>query len=676
MSFKYALRYTLDPRTNTQEQNDRLVRFCQQGQIDNVTFFINPEELNCGHLDAEQTQLWLDAIKPVQEQLRSIGVGTSLNPWTTIMHSDRGQKLNPALGFSTMVDINGRQAETMACPGDPGWRDYIAARYAQYAQLQPEELWLEDDFRHYNHTPLKLACFCPRHMALYSAALGRQVSRAEFVAELLAPGEPTPARKAYLDVARAEMKTVAAQIERAVHAVSPHTRLALMTSFPDWHAVEGRDWPGLFTALSGSQNTWVARPHLPAYNEVAPLKYSRVFERYTRTTAAYLGDDAELLPELESYMYSPFVKSKKFTQFQIETAALVGARGILLNLFDMIGNGIDESYGYAQMLADSKPFLNAVTARRVHMASTRGIKVLVDQDSSYTMHTTAGKDPAELLPQETNWAELLSGFGFSTTITPWTAETHLGGEYLAISGQLLRNLDAATSAALIKNNTVLLDGQAVQVLLDQGLGGLLHITASKWHKVRSGWQSYEAADGHEAEGVTAPRITMLQHTGDYLQLDYAPGSAVDVWSHAYNPQHERLGNVLTRIDGHIIVMPMGADPKYGWESQYVGFRQRLYQQLLVQAPVDYLLDTPNVKLVVDTHAGVMLTVANFTLDDYPQLRWHPAQRPESLRARVIMRRGGACIQQDVDLIAKDNYIEIPVALPALTMLQVVLLPAD
>ncbi|WP_155287314.1 hypothetical protein [Lacticaseibacillus zhaodongensis] len=672
MSFQYSLRYTLDPQTNTAEQNTRLLHFCQRAQIDNVTFFINPEELNCGHLDAAQTQVWLDAIKPVQEQLRSIGVTTSLNPWTTVMHSDRGQKLNPALGFSTMVDINGRQAETIACPGDPGWQDYIAARYAQYASLQPEELWLEDDFRHYNHTPLKLGCFCPRHMAQYCAKLGREVSRAEFVQELLAPGTPTAARKVYLDVARAEMKRVAAQIERAVHAVAPQTHLALMTSFPDWHAVEGRDWPGLFTALSGSQQTWVARPHLPAYNEIAPLKYARVFERYTRTTAAYLGDNAELMPELESYMYSPFVKSKRFTQFQLETASLVGARGILLNLFDMAGNGIDESYGYVQMLAGSKPFLQQISTHRVRMAQTRGIKVLVDQDSSYTLHTAHGQDPVELLPQETNWAELLSTFGFSTTITPWPVSTALTGEFIAISGQLLRNLATTSITELIKNNTVFLDGQAVQVLLDQGLGDLIHITASQWHGVRTGYQSYEAADGHSAEGVLAPRITMLQHTGDYLQLEYAVDSNVDVWSHAYSAQHDCLGNNLVRIDGHIIVMPMGTDPKYGWESQYIGFRQSLYQQMLADAPLDYLIGTPNVKLVVDTHAETVLTIANFTLDDYPQLRWHPAKQPQSLRARVYTRRGDACRQQDIELIENDNYLLIPVELCGMAVMQIVL----
>ncbi|WDF82536.1 hypothetical protein PQ472_11680 [Lacticaseibacillus pabuli] len=671
MSFVYSLRYTLDPRTNTPEKDAALMRFVKEARIDNVAFFINPEELNNSHLTAAQTQVWLDAIKPLQAQLAKMGVTTSLNPWTTMMHSDRGQTVNPAIGFDTLVDINGKKAASIACPGDPKWRDYLAARYAQYATIHPQELWLEDDFRHYNHTPLKLGCFCPRHMALYTQALGRDISRAAFVQEMLQPGEPTPARSAYLSVARQEMIETVHEIEQAVHAVAPDTNLAQMTSFPDWHAIEGRDWAGLFDAERGTGHPRIARPHLPAYNEIAPLKYGRAFEDYTRTTAAYLGDQADFYPELENYMYSPFVKSRRFTQFQIETAALVGAKGILLNLFDMMGNGIDESYGYAQMLAESRDFLDKVSKRRLQMSQTRGIQVLVDQDSSFTIHTTLGKGPEELLPKETSWAGLLSMFGFSTTITPWQSGTRLDHQLVAVSGQLLRNMDDEAIRELLGQHRVILDGESAAVIVDRHLGDLLHIESTQWHRVRTGYQSYEEATGHTADGIENPRITMLQHTGDYLQVTYAPDANVTVWSHAYNQNHERLGNVLTVIDDHIVVMPMNADPKYGWESQYISTRQALYQQLLPEiAPLDYLVAMPNVKLnVITGEDGMTLWLANFTLDDYHEIVWHPAEPVAADTATLITREGTTT----VPLIRReDGCIVIDHPLVALTMVQLVI----
>ncbi len=657
MTFYYALRYALDPRTNTAEKDDKLLAFCQAARIDNVTFFINSEELNAGHLTVADTQVWLDAIKPVQDRLAAIGVTTSLNPWSTIMHSDRGQRVLPELGFGTMVDVDGRQADMMACPGDPQWVAYLADRYAQYAQLHPRELWLEDDFRHYNHTPLRLACFCDRHMAAYAEVLGKMETRVEFVRALVAKGTPTPERQAYLTVARAEMKHVAAAVETAVHAVSPETKIALMTSFPDWHAVEGRDWPGLLDALAGQDHERTARPHLPAYNEVAPQRYGRDFEQYTRTTAAYLGDAATLLPELENYMYSPFAKSKMFTQFQIETAALVGAKGILMNLFDMMGNGIVDDYGYAAMLAESKPFLNAITQERLKMSETMGIQVLVDQDSAATVQTeyapggvrsgvTPGAaifdetrvEPADLLPQETHWASMLSMFGFSTTLTPWQRGLQYHSQTLAVSGQFLRNLTDAEIKALVQDNRVLLDGDSVQVLLDRQLGALLHIARATWLPVRSGHQTYAAAMAHVAAGVQAPRTTLLQHVGDLLHITYTPESDVVVWSSAFNQLDEEVGPVVTAIDGHIFVMPTNTDPKYGWEAHYNNFEQALFQEMLAaNGGANYLKDMQNVKLVATKQK---LWVANFGLDGYDTIRWYP-ETPVALKTVLVRTRTSA-----------------------------------
>ncbi|MQS76539.1 hypothetical protein [Companilactobacillus halodurans] len=667
--FQYSLRYSIDYRTNTKAKDDKLLDFCQNALIDNVTFFMNSEEINAGHLDAEQTQTWLDAIEKIAKKLKKSEITFSLNPFSTLMHSDRGQKI--AAGFEPMVDQNGRVAQSIGCPADEKWRDYLTDRYAQYASIHPKELWLEDDFRHFNHSPLELGCFCDHHMKIYQDKLDEKISRAQFVKKILQTGEPTKERRVYLDVARQEMIETVHQIEGRVHVISPQTNLALMTSLPDWHALEARDWNKLFDNLSGAGHPRIARPHLPAYNEIAPLKYSRTFEKYTRTTAAYLGDEAQLFPELENYMYSPFVKSLKFTQFQIETSALVGAKGILMNLFDMSGNGINDEYHYAEMLAESKPFLNEITSRTLKMGQSQGIKILVDQDSSYTLHTKIGKDIKELLPHETNWAALLSTFGFATSIVPYQSGLRLEDEIIAISGQLFRNMKTEQVTDLIENNIVLLDGKAVQVLLDRDLGKLLHIKSAKWHQVRSGYQTFESADNQTIEGIKNPRISMLQHTGDYLQLDYDNEAQVDVWTYAYNQEDKKLGKVMTMIDDHIIVMPMNEDEKYGWESQYIGFKQVLYQKMLDSiVSVDYLSKMPNTKLAIGGEDSQTLWIANFTLDDYNQITWHAASEVAGKKAVVILRHDNQSVKKEVVLRQKDDNVIIPIALPHLTLVQV------
>ena len=670
MTFIYTLRYMLDPRANTPTKDEKLIEFVKKGKIDDVAFFINGEELNHSHLTKAETQLWLDAIKPLQKKLSEIGVTTSLNPWTTIMHSDRGYQVNPEIGFNTFVDLDGNKAQDMACPADPTWRKYLANTYAQYASIHPRRLWLEDDFRHYNHSPLKLMCFCDYHMQLYNEKLGKKETRPEFVKKMLQPGKPTKERQVYLDQARQEMIETEHIIEQAVHKVSPETDLAQMTSYPDWHALEGRDWDNLFKAQAGKGHPKVARPHLPAYNEVAPLQYGRYFEEYTRITAAFLGEDAKLYPELESYMYSPLVKSTAFTAFQIITSALIGSQGILLNLFDMMGNGINDNWHYAEMLAQIKPFVNQLLENRLPIDHLRGIKVLVDQDSSYYLQTKTGKNVEELLPHEKNWASLLGAFGFATTILPISKKTSLKNEVVAISGQLLRNLTNAQVTELVKNNFVLLDGESVQVLLDRKLGNLLHIKKAEWHPVRSNYQVFEQADGQTVDGVESPRITMLQQTGNYLKIDYQPQSSVKVWSFAYNAVDEKLGNVMAVIDQHIAVLPMDQDLRYGWESQFTTYKQGLLQQMLDSIkPVDYLVDMPNVKLLVENN-GQKVWLANFTLDGYQQLKWHLGEPLKSNEATIIRKVNNTVRKTQVQIRVENDIAFIDEALAPLETIQI------
>ena len=670
MTFIYTLRYMLDPRANTPTKDEKLIEFVKKGKIDDVAFFINGEELNHSHLTKAETQLWLDAIKPLQKKLSEIGVTTSLNPWTTIMHSDRGYQVNPEIGFNTFVDLDGNKAQDMACPANPTWRKYLANTYAQYASIHPRRLWLEDDFRHYNHSPLKLMCFCNYHMQLYNEKLGKKETRAEFVKKMLQPRKPTKERQVYLDQARQEMIETEHIIEQAVHKVSPETDLAQMTSYPDWHALEGRDWDNLFKAQAGKGHPKVARPHLPAYNEVAPLQYGRYFEEYTRITAAFLGENAELYPELESYMYSPLVKSTAFTAFQIITSALIGSQGILLNLFDMMGNGINDSWHYAEMLAQIKPFVNQLLENRLPIDHLRGIKVLVDQDSSYYLQTKTGKNVEELLPHEKNWVSLLGAFGFATTILPNSKKTSLKNEVVAISGQLLRNLTNAQVTELVKNNFVLLDGESVQVLLDRKLGNLLHIEKAEWHPVRSNYQVFEQADGQTVDGVKSPRITMLQQTGNYLKIDYQPQSSVKVWSFAYNAVDEKLGNVMAVIDQHIVVLPMDQDLRYGWESQFTTYKQGLLQQMLDSIkPVDYLVDMPNVKLLVEKN-GQKVWLANFTLDGYQQLKWHLGEPLKSNEATIIRKVNNTVRKTQVQIRVENDIAFIDEALAPLETIQI------
>jgi len=71
-NFKYSLRFTLDPESWDAKKEAKLLDFCKKGRIDDVAFFINPEELNQSHLDEKQNRVWLETIQSVSlNQLQS-----------------------------------------------------------------------------------------------------------------------------------------------------------------------------------------------------------------------------------------------------------------------------------------------------------------------------------------------------------------------------------------------------------------------------------------------------------------------------------------------------------------------------------------------------------------------------------------------------------------------------
>ncbi|MCD6218755.1 hypothetical protein J7K43_00030, partial [Candidatus Calescamantes bacterium] len=239
--FRYILRFTLLPDYKVEENLEKLLKFCRRGLIEEVAFSINTEEMNVGHIPLEEIEPWLNVVKKGRDELEKYNIEVSLYSWETLLHCDRGRKLFPGQNFTTMVDLLGNRAQAVACPLSSEWQEYIVEKYRRLSEIKPHILWIEDDFRIHNHSPLIWGGgFCELHLEEYSRRLGRKVEREEFVRELLKEGVPTEERRVWLEVNGEIMNKVVKKISEAVHEVSPSTRMGLMTSIPSTHASEGR----------------------------------------------------------------------------------------------------------------------------------------------------------------------------------------------------------------------------------------------------------------------------------------------------------------------------------------------------------------------------------------------------------------------------------------------------
>ncbi len=555
-AFRYCFRFCCDPGFNDDMEIPKLLAFIEDACVDDVMVFVNVEELNTGHMDDAEQDVWLTLLRRIKPLLDARGVTLSVNHWHSLMHADLGKHFRGDQPFRAMVDPNGNAAALCVCPLDETWRAYIAKIYARYAELAPDTIWVEDDFRYHNHDPLDWGgCFCAEHMRRFSERAGEQLTREAFVAGLLRPGAPSPYRNIWLDECRQGLEGAAHAIESAVHAVNPDVKIGLMSSVPYVHSAEGRNWEGLLHALCGDTNPAVSRIHLPAYQELVPSKYLQAFHMVSLVNRALLPSNALVYPELENYPYSRFSKSRAFTRFQLLSSLVLNLSGMTIDLFDLNGRGIIPSDGYQNMLREIKPILNAMNASGAFSSKRSGICVLVDERASYNMHTKAGARMEELYPEEVFWAGLLPAMGIPTYIgtSPEAAQG-----IAAISGQYLRNLAPAQIERLFSQNCMLLNGDALETLIDLGLGRLAGVEQPRWMSQNSGAFTYEqVTNGCIYTGVANARASSVISGADALDVSYLSDTVVEEYSALYNSFRERTASCQNVVEGRVLVYPFG-----------------------------------------------------------------------------------------------------------------------
>ncbi|WP_128660552.1 hypothetical protein [Paenibacillus sp. 598K] len=640
---------------------ERLLSFCRSAQVDDVMFFVDP--MNLRHVTETEAKLWLDAMARAKPRLEQENMTFSINPLNTLTHGCEGLSLLEDQPFRLMVDVNGSSTGTAPCPLCPEWRAYLARMYRQYAALEPHTLWIEDDFRLHNHPPLEWGgCFCDVHLQRFARQLGvERLEREAFIAGLLSPGEPHPYRQVWLDDCRRMMIELAELLEQAIHGVSPATRIGLMTSDPAVHAAEARDWVGLARAFGSKEGSvpMVARPHLPVYAEsVSSVSYAWEFNRVPRLTVALLPEETEIYPELENVPYTAYAKSIRFQQYQLETALLLGSNGCTLNIVDMSGNGLYPDPKQAAWLSELKPFLEQAAAMRLSSRSIQGVNVWTSQDSAYTLHTEQGATMEGLYPSETFWGGMLSGFGISNTFTTEAANHGV----VAVSGQMLRNCKAEQIRSLFGSACVLLEGQAVQALVEMGLGDLCGVRKAQWRSLQTYEQMVAQA---EYAGVSEAIMRPYLATSPCVLIEYE-AQGVEILSQLCLPSGEVVAPGMTIFNEKVFILPYD---QTGARGLFHPIRREVVQQFLQQcaspAPLMIANDAPHVGCyeckLPDGEKGI--AIVNYSLDDQEDICLAGAGDMESWTLYNRLHPEGVV----PDIMKNENVITIRGAFQAMSL---------
>lgn len=632
--FLHCLRIQFYPGHYEDERIAEVVDYCVKYGFDNVMIFINAEEYNVGHMTKEEAKPWLKTMKKAKAALQEKGISVSLNPWMELGHLDRCRPLKNGQDFTTQVDYDGGRCEMVACPLCKNWKKYFLDFYQFIIkEFEPDTVWVEDDFRLHNHGDLKFGgCFCDLHMQRYNARLGTKYTREEFTDRLFRKKSEKKVKKAWLDVNRECMVELAKEIGDAIAALGLGTKVGLMSSMHEKHALEGRAWHSLHKGFAAG-GPIIDRLHLPCYDEISAKKYYLAFNRLPFHCRALLPKNTVVYPELENGSFSTFTKDARFLQFQLESAIPLCIKGMTYDIYDFVGNGIVHGFGYGEAVQEITPYLDGVTGLGLQYETLQGIVLPIDEKTAYKRNAKVnGFD--DLYPEESYFNAYLVSLGITAKAS---TRKSFQGKIVALGGGNAYNFTKTQLIKLFQGNFVVVDGGAARILMDRGLGDLIGASGYQTYVGEHGVHSYEEVkEGIEINGKKGYRVTAFGKSGDYVKIDYQNEAGAQSFVYDY------LGNKIgvgAMDGGKYFVIPYVIDG--------VHFEQ--YHDLRVQLLKAFLRKS-EATLVFTNHAGVyaylyqqkakkVLIVVNSTEEDF-QTTDLELQNVEFTKLFAIDRKNG------------------------------------
>ncbi len=546
--FLHCLRINIVPGHYEQQRIASVAAFCKQHGFQNVMLFINAEEYNQGHMTIEEAKPWVEAMKRAKAVLNREGISVSLNPWIEIGHLARGRTLKEGQNFTTMMDYDGTRSSLVACPMDPAWQNYYLEFYTYLLQeIEPEVIWVEDDFRLHNHAPLQYGgCFCEHHMAAFNEKLGTNYTREEFTDLLFRKEADEKVKLAFLEVNRKCMSDLAKKIGDTVRVVSPKTQVGLMSSAHIRHEMEGRDWQAIHEGFAAGGDM-INRLHLPMYMETGLKGYYTLFNAFTFILRGMIPQEVKVYPELENHSFNTFSKDSECVRFQVESALPLELSGMTYDIFDFAGNGAIEQYGYGEAVHKLQPYLNGVINSGYRYSDLQGVVFPVDEKIAYYRKITPGNFMS-LSPEVPYFWARLQAYGAACCTS---REKKIQNRTVALYGDVAACFSDEQLVYLFEHNHMIVEGSAAIALLDRGLGHLIGAKSYTLYPSEDCGRSYEQIEGDRLIlGIPGFRATALNGSGAYVKIEY--NQPIELQSRIYNFHDELFGNGDVICNGHFI----------------------------------------------------------------------------------------------------------------------------
>ena len=518
MKGPYILRYYLPcaptyPAEVTARRGEALIAYCKKAGIGAVMLYVDLDP-NWYYMpdSVEHTEYYAPLVEALGKRLAENGISYQLNYQNLFGSWDGGCDLRHVNNWENFVDQEGLESYGVGCSIGERFRETAGKKLRRWASTRPDVLWIDDDIRMFHHRAsvrefwagklpaerLDFGCFCPRHIARFNARVGGNYTREEIKNGILGGNH---LRREWLDFQGDETDALCSWIAETVRSVSPETKVAVMTSNPDHHAVEGRHWKEFLTNLSDGERP-ILRPTFGPYIEKEPTAFYTSYARFEQLKAdlrATYGTDVDFCPEIENTRFTRWSKSLAATGYQLSLAAFLGAPKITLSLFDLDGCVLEEEPEFCELLTERRPFVDRMAALGLWDFQSEGVGLVTAPDR--VKKTTHPVGDLSALCCGRYWDKVLLNAGIPCKyILPAELEA---AESAVLDGAVVPLLTDGELRTLLSKR-VLLDSAAALQLRNRGLGEYLGVAVGEKVPCIGGKEIFHTLSHTDGSTVQAP----------------------------------------------------------------------------------------------------------------------------------------------------------------------------
>lgn len=271
---------------------------------------------------------------------------------STIGHTD---KWTQEQAYPKMVGANGKTAKAGACPRSAAFTEYLRGLGDRYARLGPSVIWLDDDFRMQNHSPVDFGCFCPDCLARFTAESGLKMTREEIRSAILADitKDNVRVRTAWRGFSQKSLTDLAGVLADAVHAVDDRIAIGFMCCNPQGIGYAPCDFKAWIERVKNKDGVVWFRHGSGTYNDFNPYANGGIVGKNVaigRACAMTEGPGVVNMTEEVTCPYNRRTKSLRITF--LEAALNIGFAGADGVTYDAIKPNLDEQLRDDALVAD------------------------------------------------------------------------------------------------------------------------------------------------------------------------------------------------------------------------------------------------------------------------------------------------------------------------------------